>query len=217
MPKYADHEERRDELAETVREIILEHGIDRVSVRNVAERAGWSVGAIRYYFPRQEDLLVHALRRTITKAYGRVVSAQHPPPEDPLEHCVRIILAIAPVNDETRKDLRIWIAFLDRGMTQDKISELMHYIWESDRHYSRCMVASLAGIPLPEQRDEVLDDPFMEDTAAVLHVMWDGISFQGLMAGTSLTPEVVERLTRRVLVTISERIQNHLQDPLSTA
>lgn len=216
MPRYADHEERRDELADTVREIILEHGIEKVSVRSVAERSGWSVGAIRYYFPRQEDLLVHALERTSHRAVGRIVSGEYSHPDDPLERVVRIVKAVAPIDDDTRKDMRIWMAFLERGLSDARTAAIMERVWSGGRFYSRRMVAMLAGIPLPETLDETLDDPFMEETATVLHVMWDGVSFQGLMSGSSLTPEESDRLIRRVLNTISERIQNHMRDPLST-
>jgi AcrR family transcriptional regulator len=216
MPKYADHEERRDELADTVREIILDHGINRVSVRSVAQRSGWSVGAVRYYFPRQEDLLVHALERTSRRAAGRIINAEHSHPDDPLERAVCIVKAVAPVDDDARNDMRIWMSFLEQGLSDERTAAIMDRVWSGGRYFSRRIVASLAGLPLPEEIDEMLEDPFMNETATVLHVMWDGVSFQGLMSGVNLTPDETDRLIRRVLNTINDRIQNHLRDPLST-
>lgn len=217
MPRHADHEERRAELADAVSRIILEHGIDRVSVRSVAQTSGWSVGAIRYYFPRQEDLLSHALRRVIDRAVARIQLAERHEMTDPVEWAGRIICTSAPVNEETQRDIRIWMAFVDRGLSREHVAELMEEVWKGGRFYSRRMISALAGVPLPSDLDTPLDDPFLEETAAVLHVMWNGISFQGIMAPDRLDPDEICRLTRRVLNTISQRVQLHRTEPQVTS
>jgi AcrR family transcriptional regulator len=209
MPRYADHEERRDELADTVCELILEHGIDRVSVRNVAQKSGWSVGAIRYYFPRHEDLMIYALTRTIDEAHDRILSAERQHAEDPVERAIAMIRAAAPVTGTTRDTIRIWIAFLDRGLSNPQIARLMARVWDDGRFFSRRMVASLAHLPLPQAVDDKLDDPFLEESAAILHVMWDGMSMQGVMSPDVMTPDEIDSLARRIVGTIAERIQTH--------
>lgn len=213
MPRHADHEERRAELAEAASRIILEHGIDRVSVRSVAQASGWSVGAIRYYFPRQEELLSHAFGRMKDRAVARIEKAEQGDMGDPLEWAAHIICSTVPVNEENRRDIRIWMAFVDRGLSREHVAELMDEIWAGGRYYSRRMVAAMAGLPLPARIEEPLDDPFLEETATVLHVMWNGISFQGVMAGDRLGPDEIRRLARRVLTTISERVRLHQSHP----
>jgi hypothetical protein len=71
-------------------------------------------------------------------------------------------------------------------------------------------------LPIPTSPDEVLADQFMEETATVLHIMWDGIAFQSLRSGAFISEDEIVKLTRRVLITIWERVQNHLCNPLST-
>lgn len=209
MPRHADHEERRAELADAVMQIILERGIDGVSVRSVAQTSGWSVGAIRYYFPRQEDLLLHALRRVIDRAVARIQTVERAEITDPVERACRLICTTAPVNDETQREIRVWLAFVDRGLSRENVAGLMDEVWQGGRFYARRMVAGIAGLPLPTDRDDLLDDPFLEETAAVLHVLWNGIAFQGTMAPGHLDPDEICRLARRVLNTISQRIQLH--------
>jgi hypothetical protein len=68
----------------------------------------------------------------------------------------------------------------------------------------------MAGLPLPATIEEELEDDFLEDTAAILHVLWNGISFQGIMAPDRLDSDEICRLTRRVLNTIATRVQTHL-------
>lgn len=212
MPRFANHEKRREELAEAVCRIILDGGIDDVSVRSVAQTSGWSVGAVRYYFPKQEDLLEHALRRTIESWLARIREVEASTNNDPVNRAIEMILAIAPINETNRNELRIWLAFTDRALTQQPIAELMDLVWRSDRFNSRRMVAAIAGLPLPEDIDEPLADTFLEDTASVLQIMWDGICFQGILAQHRLSPDDIRRLAQRVLSTISERISHHMSD-----
>lgn len=216
MPRHADHEERRAELADAVTQIILEQGIDGVSVRSVAQVSGWSVGAIRYYFPRQEDLLLHALRRVIDRAVARIQTVERMDATDPVERACRVICTSAPVNDETRRDIRIWLAFVDRGLSREHVAGLMDEIWQGGRFYARRMVAGIGGLPLPTDPDVLLDDPFLEETAAILHVMWNGIAFQGTMAPDRLDPDEICRLARRVLNTIAQRVKIHEAQHLLT-
>lgn len=213
MPRHADHEQRRSELADAVCKIILEQGIDKVSVRSVAQRSGWSVGAIRYYFPKQEDLLNQALARTVERAIMRIRAAEDKETDDPVKRAVDIICTVAPVNEDNREDLRIWMAFLDRGLTQGGLTQLMEDIWKGGRFFSRRMVASLAGLPPPDDPDDVLEDPFLDEASTVLHVMWDGLAFQGVMNGDRIPPDEIRRLAQRILNTIAERIQHHIASP----
>jgi AcrR family transcriptional regulator len=213
MPRHANHEQRRSELADAVCQIILEHGIDKVSVRSVAQTSGWSVGAIRYYFPKQDDLLYQALSRTVERAIIRIRAAEKEDEVDPVARAVDIVCTVAPVSDENLRDLRIWMAFLDRGLSQGDIGRLMEDIWKGGRYYSRRMVASIAGLPIPEDPNETLEDVFLEETTTVLHIMWDGVSFQGVMNAPRLPPDEIRRLSQRILNTIAERIQFHVAAP----
>lgn len=213
MPRHADHEQRRGELAEAACRIILEHGLDHVSVRSVAQESGWSVGAVRYYFPRQDDLLHHALMLTIERALARIAAVGPPNEADPVGWARDIICCTAPVTDDSRRDIRIWLAFVDRGLSRENIASLMNEIFEGGRFQARRMVALMAGIPIPDEPGVPLDDPFLEETAAVLHVMWNGVSLQGLMADGGLSDEEMCRLAQRVLNTISQRVHLHQSHP----
>lgn len=63
MPKIVDHEERRQEVAEAVLDIIAEGGVGAVTFRKVSKTTGWPVGAINHYFVNRRDLLMAALVR----------------------------------------------------------------------------------------------------------------------------------------------------------
>lgn len=56
-------EERREEIVDAAAEIALESGMERITLRAVADRLGVRPGLITHYFPAAEDLVVEAFCR----------------------------------------------------------------------------------------------------------------------------------------------------------
>ena len=58
MPRHADHDARRRQLADAALHVALDQGLDRVSVPRIAAQAGVSVGLVQHYFPAKAALVV---------------------------------------------------------------------------------------------------------------------------------------------------------------
>jgi len=111
MPKIVKHEERRKLIAEAMWRVILDKGMEGATVRNIAEEAGVSLGALRYYFKTQDDLLVYAMTLVQERAMIRIeaVTKRDLPPK---EMVIAILLEIVPVNVETLTEMEVWFAFI---------------------------------------------------------------------------------------------------------
>lgn len=59
MPKLIDHESKKLDIAHAAWKILLKEGMGGASVRNIAKEAGITLGALRYYFTSQEELLAY--------------------------------------------------------------------------------------------------------------------------------------------------------------
>lgn len=59
MPKLIDHESKKLDIAHAAWKILLKEGMGGASVRNIAKEAGITLGALRYYFTSQEELLTY--------------------------------------------------------------------------------------------------------------------------------------------------------------
>jgi len=70
MPKDVDHDERREELAESVWRVVARDGLEGATIRGIARETGWSPGALAHYFADKDDILESALRI----AYERIAS-----------------------------------------------------------------------------------------------------------------------------------------------
>ena len=60
MPKVVDHDERRLAFAEAAFRVIAKRGFSRVTMRAVADEAGFTTGALVHYFKSKDDLLIEA-------------------------------------------------------------------------------------------------------------------------------------------------------------
>ncbi|WP_251635027.1 TetR/AcrR family transcriptional regulator [Sporosarcina sp. NCCP-2716] len=111
MAKLVDHEARRQLIAEAMWRVILDKGMEGATVRNIAEEAGLSLGALRHYFRTQDDLLVYAMTLVQERATARIeqVARQALPPK---EMVLAVLYEIVPLNAETRAEMEVWFAFI---------------------------------------------------------------------------------------------------------
>lgn len=111
MPKIVNHDERKNTIAEAMWRVILDKGMEGATVRNIAEEAELSLGALRYYFKTQDDLLIYAMDLVQERAKKRIekIVLQSLSPK---ELVIAMILEIVPVNTDTRIEMEVWFAFI---------------------------------------------------------------------------------------------------------
>jgi len=89
MARYASSEETRAALIEAAGELFAESGVDGVSTRAIAERAGENIGSIHYHFGSKEGLhiaaLLHATRKFRGDPLGRYLDEHAFPASSPQE------------------------------------------------------------------------------------------------------------------------------------
>ena len=94
--------------------VAAEHGLEAVSLRHVAAEAGVSAGMVQHYFRTKDEMMVFALDVVRDRGTARVnaaVAALGPSPAPRL--LLRTLLtALLPLDDETRADGRVALAFL---------------------------------------------------------------------------------------------------------
>ncbi|GIP56913.1 HTH-type transcriptional regulator PksA [Paenibacillus woosongensis] len=111
MPKIVDHEERRERIAKAMWQVILDKGMEGATVRNIAQEAGLSLGALRHYFQNQDDLLVYAMTLVKDRVTARIeaIMKRGLPPK---EMVMAMLLEIVPINEETRIEMDVWFVFV---------------------------------------------------------------------------------------------------------
>jgi AcrR family transcriptional regulator len=174
MTRSRDLADNHTRISHAVWSLLAERGLDGLTMRAVAERAGCTTGMLFSTYPGKRALLAHARQllyeRTLERMKGleeRAVDG-HDALREVLVHAV-------PLDDVTREEARVWLAFAAAALADDTLAEL-HVT------YNRSMldrVRRLLGGARPDAGDAVVTN------AAVALV---GM-IEGLGALAALDPE----------------------------
>jgi AcrR family transcriptional regulator len=186
MPKIVDHDERRAELAGAVWRIISEHGIEKVTVRNVVEEAGWSRGVLGHYFSNKDHLLLFAYQLAAERTnerFRQLAAANHG-----LAALRAIMLDVQALDDETRTESSVWLSFLAKAPSEPIFTEEHHQRYAAWREIVTAVYAQMvaAGEVAPTLDADLEAEAFFAFT--------DGLAIQTLVDPEYMTRDRVERL-----------------------
>jgi DNA-binding transcriptional regulator YbjK len=173
MPKQVDHDERRQDLADAVWRVIERDGLEAASLRGVADEAGWSVGALRYYFATQSDLLIFAMELVMHRVSGRLRAA--PADVPPLQRAEQALHEVLPLDATRRAEMQVWLAFTARALFDPTLRPLRDRAHAELRDLCRG-VARLLGASSPLRDGDRL------------HALVDGLALHAVLAPTVTTP-----------------------------
>lgn len=117
VPKIVDAEARREEVVQAVFRIIAGDGLERASLREVAEEAGLAVGSVRHYFASSDELLVFSFASVIDRITGRLesalvaVEAEGPGSQEQHHAVLNLLGQFLPLDEELAVDACVWMAF----------------------------------------------------------------------------------------------------------
>ncbi|WP_457963006.1 TetR family transcriptional regulator C-terminal domain-containing protein [Arthrobacter sp. D1-29] len=117
MPKIVDAEARRNEVVEAVFRIIAVDGLERVSLREVADEAGLAVGSVRHYFAGSEELLTHSFATVVDRILFRLaealpaVQASVPGTAQQGDAVLTLLGELLPIDERRAVEACVWMAF----------------------------------------------------------------------------------------------------------
>lgn len=114
MPKRVDHDERREEIAEALWQVVDQQGWSRATMREVAREAGVSLGQLQHYFSSRREMLTFALELAAERTSDRVERAMLalPQPPHPGEALQIALTEMLPLHAHSRATSRLQAAFV---------------------------------------------------------------------------------------------------------
>ena len=118
-------------------------GLERASLREVADEAQLAVGSVRHYFASSDELLTHAFAVVVDRIVGRLTAADSllgnlPPGSGEHHTAVMALLGeVLPLDEERAVDACVWMAFKNAARTKPFLAA------EADR--SHRAVAAVVG------------------------------------------------------------------------
>ena len=131
---------RRDEFAGAAIRIIARSGLEALTVRAVAEEAGWSVGALQKSFSSVDDLVRAAVALTIATADARIAAT--PQTGSLAADIASMVEQTLPLDQTRRDEAKVWAALITRAVDVPWMAELFV---SQDRVVTDQLAAALAG------------------------------------------------------------------------
>jgi len=129
-------------ILEAARDVLVEEGYPSLTMRNVAKRAGVTVGNLSYYYAKRDDLL-HDLLEAVIQGYvedfDRIVEDVERSPDQRLEDMIRFVIGDLSTKETTGFFPALW------GLAaHDPVAEReMTYVYDVERDAFARVIADM--------------------------------------------------------------------------
>ena len=197
MPKIVDHAARREEIAEALWRVVRRDGIRAASVRTIAAEAGWSAGAVRYYFPDQDGLLSFAMDLVSRRVTERVAAIE--PKGNATAIALRYLEEALPLDAERRAEFDVWMAFMAQARAESGAGSLQEHVDTVHNGLRRLCESLLRALADDGALLAGLD---LRREAERLHALIDGLALHAAIQPERTTPARVRQVLRHHLETL---------------
>ncbi|WP_169507498.1 TetR/AcrR family transcriptional regulator [Paenibacillus harenae] len=175
MPKIVDHDKRKQLIADAMIRAINQVGLEKITVRKIAEEAGLSMGSVQYYFPAQHDLYIYAMELIAQRIKKRILSIARD--DMPVEKKVIAIMKqlISSESADQKVEGEVWLSFSMMALRDAQLEALSHELFRTTRELLRKLLATLRD---RQYLGAALD---IELEAVNLHAFIDGITLQTIV------------------------------------
>ncbi|MFJ5954864.1 TetR/AcrR family transcriptional regulator [Paenarthrobacter sp. NPDC092416] len=189
MPKIVDAEARRQDVVDAVFRIIASDGLERASLREVADEAGLAVGSVRHYFASSDELLVFSFATVINRIVGRLeaslvnVEKEVSGTPEQLSAVLNLLGQVLPLDEELAVDACVWMAFRHAARIKPVLAA------EAER--SHRAVAAVVGrlIMLLSPGEDAVQQILVTEAERLLATM-DGLCMHALLQPEWMTAQV---------------------------
>ncbi|AFY57605.1 transcriptional regulator [Rivularia sp. PCC 7116] len=189
-------EKRRLEVSQAAWQVIVREGLDRTSMRAIAQEMGCTTGVVTHYFRNKQELILFALNQVTEKL--KTFMAEAIDSVSGIERLVTMLSAFLPLDRERQDILRVWVAFLGYAVGREN---LMSEHQQSAAQLREMLVEELEGLQAANLLRQDIK-PGIEANALLALV--NGVSLDWLIQANRLTSEeqrlVIERYVKEMLV-----------------
>ncbi|WP_328293661.1 TetR family transcriptional regulator [Kineococcus sp. NBC_00420] len=175
----------REAIALAALDLVAAGGVEAVSVRTVAARAGVSPGSVQHHYGTKQQLLVAAVELVGRRVRARLETAAAD--ADPTERLRTLARQLLPLDDRRRDEARVWLAFVARAAVDPEIAALHSREWAA-------LQAVFAALLAARRPGAAAVTPADDDAAAHLLAVLDGLAVAGIAEDGRMGPDRTSRL-----------------------
>lgn len=208
MPKFVDAALRRQEVVEAVFRIVAADGLERASLREVAEEAELAVGSVRHYFASSEELLTHSFGVVVDRISGRLDAAEArladtaPGSAEHRRGVLTLLAELLPLDEERAVDACVWMAFKNAARTRPFLAP------EADRSH-RTVAAVVGRLMMELAENSGTDRQQLVTEAERLLATLDGLTMHALLQPEWMTAQMCHDVLEAHLASLGSRAVSH--------
>ena len=181
--------DRRLEVSEAAWQVIVRDGLDRTSMRAIAQEMGCTTGVVTHYFRNKQELILFALHQVAARL--QVLMERAVADLSGCDRLVAMLSSFLPIDQERQDILRVWVAFLGYAVGR---ADLMADHQQSSGELRQMIIQEL--VTLQSQRD-IRPDVDPDQEANVLLALVNGVSLDTLIQAKYLSREQQEIVLQR--------------------
>jgi AcrR family transcriptional regulator len=184
-----NYDDRRIEVAKAAWRVIAREGLDRTSMRAIAQELGASTGVVTHYFRNKEELTLFALEQVFENVLEDMKTcAKSRKGIDRLEQMMFVALPLDAIGSD---DWQVWVAFLGYSIGRE------HLLQEHRKRYA--LLRQILGQELAHLQTAQLIRADLDITleANALIALVDGIGMGVVMCLEQFSKEQQRYLVRR--------------------
>ena len=180
--------ERRLEVAEAAWRVIVREGLDRTSMRAIAQEMDCTTGVVTHYFRNKQELILFALHQVTERLQELMQQASAE--QEGCDRLVAMLSSFLPIDQARQEILRVWVAFLGYAVGRE---ELMADHQRSAGELRRVIIQELTELQNQGEIDAAANP---EQEANVLLALVNGLSLDSLIQADSLSYQQQEAALR---------------------
>ncbi|NJO79710.1 MAG: TetR family transcriptional regulator [Cyanobacteria bacterium RM1_2_2] len=181
------YDERRIEVTEATWRVIIREGLDRASMRAIAQELGSSTGVVTHYFRNKDELTLFALEQVFGKLFTDMKAATQG--QQGIYRLEQMLLSALPLEANGIPGWQVWVAFLGYAIGREPLIQEHQKRYDSLRQLICQELADLQAAKL------IRNDLDLTLEAHALIALVDGIG-----TGVVINPKQFSAEQQRYLV-----------------
>ncbi|WP_026820525.1 TetR/AcrR family transcriptional regulator [Arthrobacter castelli] len=209
MPKVVDFDERREEIADALFNVVRRGGFDEVSLRSVAAEAALTIGSVRHFLGTRDELIGFAFDTMAERVQGRVLERtkelQSALDEDILSGderiaaLVELFCELLPLDEERKAEAIVWVEFEAAARTNHSLAERSSNISAGTTRLVKSVLAAA-------MRSGAFDKSLSVDVeTARLAALVDGLTLRAVLHPGSIDPDTARAVLGTHLTSLRPR------------
>lgn len=191
MPKIVDHDKQRQRVAEAALRVIQRGGLEKATVRNIAEEAELSVGSLRHYFTSQAELLAFCMNLMIERIEERFLTLSLKGPV--FEDVKQVLMQFLPMDEDRTMEMEVWMSFVAKALVYPELRIMTDHMYDGLTKACHYAVDTLVAHQLAKPE---LDLDYEKER---IYALVDGLAIHHIMRPQQLAKEKIERILEQHL------------------